>query len=128
MAEIHAGVPGMDSTNYQAIWKACVNKGPFVRYNWGFTDTMILNQHSDKGIGKNFDSDSLYLRVERQVLQGFPVIQSVLFLIRTFVTDVKTLTNEQRAAMAIAIENMSEEELDYKGITNKRTSIISWLR
>lgn len=128
MADIHAGVPGMDSTNYQAIWNACVNKGPFVRYNWGLTDNMTLNQHSDKGIGKDFDSDNLYLRVERQVLKGFPVVQSVIFLIRTFVTDVKTLTKDQRSTMAIAIENMSEEELDYKGVTNKRASIISWLR
>lgn len=124
MAEIHSEVPSMDDTNYQAIWNACVNKGPFLRYNWGLTDTMVLNQHSDKGIGKDFDSDNIYLRIERQVLQGFPATQSVAFLIRTFVADVKTLTREQRTTMVTAIENMTDEELEYKGLTDKRERII----
>jgi len=124
MADIHSKVPGMGDTNYKQIWNACLNKGPFLRFNWGLTDTMVLNQHTDKGIGKDFDNDNLYLRVERQVLQGFPVIQSVLFLIRTFVTDVKTLTKDQRATMAFAIESMTDKELEYKGLTDKKESVI----
>ena len=124
MADIHSKVPGMGDTNYKQIWNACLNKGPFLRFNWGLTDTMVLNQHSDKGIGKDFDNDNLYLRVERQVLQGFPVTQSVLFLIRTFVTDVKTLTKDQRATMAFAIASMTEGELEYKGLTDKKESVI----
>ena len=124
MAEIHSDVPNMNDTNYQAIWGACLNKGPFIRFNWGLTDTMVLNQHSDKGIGKDFDNDNLYLRVERQVLHGFPPTQSVIFLIRTFVTDVKTLTEEQRLTLVNAIENMTEEELEYKGLTKHRDRVI----
>ena len=124
MAEIHSKVPGMNDTNYKQIWNACLNKGPFLRYNWGLTDTLVLNQHPTKNIGKDFDKENLYLRIERQVLQGFPITQSVLFLIRTFVADVKTLTREQRTTMVTAIENMTDEELEYKGLTDKRESVI----
>ena len=124
MAQIHSKVPGMNDTSYKQIWNACLNKGPFIRFNWGLTDTMVLNQHPTKKIGKDFNKDSIYLRIERQVLQGFPVVQSLLFLIRTFVTDVKTLTKEQRATMVTAIENMTDEELEYKGLTDKRERVI----
>ena len=124
MAQIHSKVPGMNDTSYKQIWNACLNKGPFIRFNWGLTDTMILNQHPTKSIGKDFDKENLYLRIERQVLRGFPVIKSVLFLIRTFVADVKTLTKEQRATMVTAIENMTDEELEYKGLTDKRERVI----
>ena len=124
MSEIHSKVPGMNDTNYKQIWNACLNKGPFLRYNWGLTDTLVLNQHPTKNIGKDFDTGNIYLRIERQVLQGFPIIQSVLFLIRTFVADVKTLTHKQRSTMITAIENMTDEELEYKGLTNKRESVI----
>ena len=124
MAEIHSKVPGMNDTNYKQIWDACLNKGPFLRYNWGLTDTLVLNQHPTKNIGKDFDTGNVYLRIERQVLQGFPIIKSVLFLIRTFVADVKTLTHQQRATMITAIENMTDEELEYKGMRETKESII----
>jgi len=124
MAEMHKDVPGMDKTAYEHIWNACLNKGPFIRYNWTLTSSPILNQHPSKNIGKDFDKDDLFLRVERQVLKGITEIQSVVFLIRTYVADVKTLEKSQREAIANAIDNMSYEELKYKSLINHKESVI----
>ena len=129
MAEIHADIPGMEKTAYDHIWNACLHKSPYLRYNWTLTDTPILNQHPSKNIGKNFDRESLFLRVERQVLQGFPEVHAVLFLIRTDdVIDVHTLNKEQRKTLATAIDNMSDDELYYKGLTNYKDRVTSCLR
>ena len=128
MAEIHADIPGMEKTAYEHIWNACLHKSPYLRYNWTLTDTPILNQHPSKNIGKNFDRDSLFLRIERQVLQGFPELGAVLFLIRTYVGEVRTLEKEQRKTLATAIDNMTDDELHYKGLTNYKDNVTSCLR
>ena len=128
MAEIHADIPGMEKTAYEHIWNACLHKSPYLRYNWTLTDTPILNQHPSKNIGKNFDRDSLFLRVERQVLQGFPELGAVLFLIRTYVGEVRTLEKEQRKTLATAIDNMTDDELHYKGLTDYKDDVTSCLR
>ena len=124
MSEMHEDIPGMEKTAYEHIWNACLHKGPYFRYNWTLTDTPILNQHPSKGIGKDFDKDELFLRIERQVLKGFPEIHAVLFLIRTYVGDVKTLEKKQRATLAQAVNDMTEAELEYKGLTNKKENVI----
>ena len=118
-ATIHGKVPGMDKMKHDKIWSACVNRGPYERFNWTLTDSPILNQHPDKKIGKDFSSDELYLRIERQVLKGFPSVQGLLFLIRTFVIDINDLEKEQRKSIIGSIEGMSSDELTYKGLIDK---------
>ena len=127
MREIHEDVPGMDKTSYEHIWNACLNKGPYIRYNWSLTDTPVLNQHPSKNIGKDFDSGDLFLRVERQVLHGLPVVKSVIFLIRTYVGNIDTLTTEQRIVLAKVIDEMNEEELIYKNLIEYKNIIINRL-
>ena len=117
MSEIHGPVPGMDKTKYEQIWKACLHKGPYLRHNWTLTDSSDLNQHPCRGIGKNFFGKALYLRVERQVLVGLPEVDSVIFLIRTFATSMKELSKKERSQIYIAVAGMSDEELEYKGMT-----------
>jgi hypothetical protein len=109
----------MGKMNHDKVWSACVNKGPYERFNWTLTDSPILNQHPDKNIGKDFDSDDLYLRIERQVLKGFPKVQGLLFMIRTFVIDINDLDSEQRKSIIGAIEEMNADELIYKGLSEK---------
>ena len=101
-----------------------MHKGPYLRYNWTLTDTPILNQHPSKNIGKNFDRGNLFLRIERQVLQGFPNVDGVLFLIRTYVGDVRTLEKENKKILVDIIENMDADELKYKGLTNNKKNVI----
>ena len=118
-ATIHGKVPGMDKMKHDKIWSACVNKGPYERFNWTLTDSPILNQHPDKNIGKDFDSDDLYLRIERQVLKGFPKVQGLLFMIRTFVINIEELDKEQKISIINSIEGMNADELIYKGLSEK---------
>ena len=127
MKEMHKDVPGMDETSYEHIWNACLHKGPYIRYNWTLTDTPILNQHPSKNIGKEFDRENLFLRVERQVLQGFPEVHGILFLIRTYVGDIKTLDKKHRVALGDAVNKMTADELEYKGLTNYKDSVVSYL-
>ena len=124
MSEIHGPVPGMDKTKYEQIWKACLHKGPYLRHNWTLTDSSDLNQHPSRGIGKDFDGEELYLRVERQVLVGLPKVDSVVFLIRTFVNKIDELNCCERAGIAIALNKMTDKELEYKGLTDKKESVI----
>lgn len=116
---IHGKVPGMDKMKHDKIWSACVNKGPYERFNWTLTDSPILNQHPDKNIGKDFDSDDLYLRIERQVLKGFPKVQGLLFMIRTFVINIEELDKEQKNSIINSIKGMNADELIYKGLSEK---------
>ena len=125
MAEMHQNVPGMSTTAYEHIWNACLHKGPYIRYNWTLTSSPVLNQHPSKNIGKEFDKDELFLRIERQVLTGFPMTQTVVFLIRTFVADIKTLAKEQRNTLAEVINKMNNEEISYKGLDKDK--IISYI-
>ena len=116
-SEIHAPVPGMDKTRYEQIWKACLHKGPYLRHNWTLTDSPELNQHPGRKIGKSFVGNALYLRVERQVLVGLPEVDSVIFLIRTFVTPIDELRQRERSQIYTAVAEMTDEELEYKGMT-----------
>ena len=127
MKEMHKDVPGMDETSYEHIWNACLHKGPYIRYNWTLTDTPILNQHPSKNIGKEFDRENLFLRVERQVLQGFPEVHGILFLIRTYVGDIKTLEKKQRVTLGDAVNKMTADELEYKGLTHYKENVVSYL-
>ena len=127
MKEIHKDVPGMDETSYEHIWNACLHKGPYIRYNWTLTDTPILNQHPSKNIGKEFDRENLFLRIERQVLQGFPEVHGVLFLIRTYVGDIKTLDKKQRVTLGDVVNKLTPDELEYKGLTHYKENVVSYL-
>ena len=127
MKEMHADVPGMDKTSYDHIWNTCLHKGPYRRYNWTLTDTPILNQHPSKNIGKNFDRENLFLRVERQVLQGFPEVCAVLFLIRTYVGDIKTMDKNHRVTLGDVVNKMTADELEYKGLTHYKENVVSYL-
>ena len=125
MADIHANVPDMGKTAYDAIWNASLHKGPFIRYNWSITDTDELDQHTDSNIGKDFDSGcGFYIRVERQILVGLPEVKTVLFLIRTFVESVRNLNMDERYGIAKAIEGMSPDDLEYKGLTKHKDKVI----
>ncbi len=58
------------------------------------------------------------------MLKGFPKVQGVLFLIRTYVVDINTLKKSQRKTIANAIEGMTDQELEYKGLTNHKEKVI----
>ena len=143
-ATIHRPVPGMERTNRNAseIVDAMIDRGPYVRFVWGLSTDSRLNHHPkppghlpagerDAWCGRRFDLDDprLFLRVERQVIWGFPQSQAALFAIRTYLTDVASIRQDQwrRDMLCAALRSMSVESLRYKGIAD-REAIISWLQ
>lgn len=121
------------------IVNAMIHKGPFVRFAWGLTTDTRLNHHpvpapgypADDWQGRQFNPDKpqLFLRVERQTTHGLPAIQSALFTIRTYFTDVNDIKadNQQRLALLSALESMSTDSLAYKGLSTVKRAIIDWL-
>ena len=143
-AAVHGPVPGMERTNRSAseIVDAMIDRGPYVRFVWGLSTDSRLNHHprppdclpADQRAawqGRRFDPDDprLFLRVERQVIWGFPQYHAALFTIRTYLTDVAAMRRDrcQRDKLCAALRSMSVEALQYKKLAD-REAIISWLK
>jgi len=137
----HAPVPGMEKINQRAeqLLNSLLNKGPYVRFAWGLATDKYLNHHpiAPEGVDKNlwqgrcFDPTNphLYLRMERQVIHGFPSIDTFLFAIRTYFYDVATLKQSpsKRQALLSALQSMSAATLHYKGLAESLPLILDWL-
>ena len=123
---VHAPVPHIEPINAKqdAIAKLMVNatRGA-VRFAWTITDDAALNHHPkrDRSIEHptplpDHPKGEPLLRVERQVIWGFPEHQSALFTIRTYLYPFESLMPEVRAALARAVAGMSQESLVYKNM------------
>lgn len=137
----HLPVPGMTkiSRHVVPLLTSLLNRGPYVRFAWGLASDNRLNHNpiapkdidADQWQGRHFDpaNPELYLRVERQVIQGFPAINTLLFTIRTYFYDVATLkqSKQQCQALRAALQSMSAETLHYKGLTQSLPLILGWL-
>lgn len=138
----HAPVPGMAKIKQHAVQLLdnLLNRGPFVRFAWGLATDERLNHHpiapdyakTEQWQGRLFDpaNPELYLRVERQVIQGLPAINTLLFTIRTYFYDVANLKRspEKRQALQSALQSMSAAILHYKGLTQNLPLILDWLK
>ena len=136
---IHAPVPEMERINKRnrEINKACLNKGPYVRFAWGLSTDKYLNHHpqppvdkeSQQWCGRQFNPDDpeLFMRVERQTLTGFKNEGQILFTIRTYFYDVADLNTQYRRLLLNAIYSMTDETLSYKGIMASKNDICHWL-
>ena len=139
-AQIHRPVAGMEGLNArsQALVRAMVKRGPYVRFAWGLSTDARLNHHplappgTDPRLwaGRRFDGarPRLFCRVERQVLWGFPGLKAAFFTIRTYFVNCAQMTNQQRMFLAAAVESMAPASLAYKGLAADRDAIIAWLR
>jgi hypothetical protein len=136
---IHAPVPGMERINQRSreINLACLNKGPFVRFAWGLSTDTHLNHHpqppegtsSQQWHGRKFNpgKPELFMRVERQTLNGFKSAGLVLFTIRTYFYMVTSLNTHHKQLLLNAIKSMTEDTLRYKGINAYKNDICHWL-
>lgn len=138
---MHQPVPGFEkiARQHRQLTRSLVTDGPFVRFAWGLTTDARLNHHpepppgfGDPAVwcGRRFDADEgqLYLRVERQVIQGLPEARAFAFLIRTYLTPVPELSADERECLAGAVENMPPEARRYKGLARDAVVISRWLR
>ena len=139
-SQVHAPVAGMAGLNRNAktLVRAMIERNPFVRFSWGLSTDARLNHHPEPppGVdhtgwtGRSFDpaNPQLFLRVERQVIWGFPKHQAALFAIRTYFTPCDKLAPDQQLALAAAIKSMTPASLAYKGLAQNRDPILHWLQ
>ena len=137
---IHDPVPGMGRIKRPGMVTTMIEKGPFVRFSWGISTDTRLNHHpqSPPNVdpeawgGRSFDPQNprLYMRIERQVLYGFPEENGALFVIRTHFRDCDKIRRDPELGpkLAGAIESVTPESLDYKGLAESRDNILEWLR
>lgn len=138
---IHEPVAGIAAINQNAghFVEMMINRGPFVRFAWGFGTDDRLNHHPqppaghdpDNWRGRAFDPHNpvFFLRVERQTIWGLPSINAAAFIIR-----VSHLTAEQirsnpleRDQLISALKSMTPESRRYKGIDRSLDAILNWL-
>jgi len=124
--EVHAPVPHIEPINAKqdSIARLMVNatRGA-VRFAWTVTTDSALNHHPlrDRAaplptpLPDHPEGEPL-LRVERQVIWGFPAHQAALFTIRTYLYPFDSLDGPTRQALASAVAGMSEQSLRYKNM------------
>lgn len=123
---VHTPVPHIDPINAKqdSIAKLMVNatRGA-VRFAWTITTDSALNHHPKRDrtvthptpLPAHPPGEPL-LRVERQVIWGFPEHQAALFTIRTYLYPFGMLDSKVRSALAQAVSGMSEASLAYKNM------------
>jgi len=138
---VHAPVAGIAPVSAKApqLMDAVVNKGPYVRFAWGVSTDSRLNHHPvpppgtprESWHGRSFNpaEPRLFLRVERQVLWGFPEVQAVLFTIRTSFVDLAEVKQDvaRRRSLIAALHSMTSEQRMYKGLSESFEPITQWL-
>jgi hypothetical protein len=128
--KVHAIIPGMEKgmRHYFKMLTTVVNKGPFIRFAWGITTDKRLNHHptpapgADEALWKGRrieEGCELYCRVEKQTLIGLPQANAFLFAIRTFIYPIDYMEQHEKEALLTAVDTMSLESLQYKGMAGK---------
>ena len=134
--EFHEDVVGFERQNAHSerLVSTSINKGPFVRFAWGITFEPRLNLHCDPPDGilaedwrdATFDPNSprVFVRVERQVIFGFPDVNAFMFSMRPYHYDVVDMTSNQRETLISALRNLKSES---KIVLRHRPPVISYL-
>jgi hypothetical protein len=137
---MHLPVPGMETFRKPGMVTNMVKFGPFVRFVWELCTDDRLNHHPEPPPGidpgtwreRPFDQQHprLFLRVEREVLWGFPEQEAALLAVRISFRDGEEIRKDAklREPLCATIESMSPEALRYKGLAENRDDILTWLR
>ena len=138
---VHEPVPGIGPINRSAaaFVRLMVDRGPLVRFAWGFATDDRLNHHPEEppGVdpddwrGRRFDPahPRLFLRVERQVTWGLPAASAAAFTIRVSHVDGKAIRADpvRRDLLRAALRSMSPAALAYKGLAGSVDDVVAWL-
>jgi dimethylamine monooxygenase subunit A len=137
--EIHTPVPNIERTvkNYQVMLKMIVEKDIFTRFAWGVATDTRLNHHPEPPPGYNAtmwkgrraadETSEFFVRVERQNLIGLKDVNAFIFTIRTYFYPINELNGEEKISLAKAVNSMSNESLDYKGMNGFKGQLMSLL-
>ena len=137
---MHLPVPGMETFRKPGMVTNMIKFGPFTRFVWEVCTDDRLNHHKESPPGMDpetwherpFDPQHprLFLRVEREVLHGFPEQEAALLAVRISFRDGEEVRKAAalRDPLCKTIESMSPEALRYKGLAESRDAILAWLR
>lgn len=142
---VHQPVPHIEPITRaaRAMVHAMIQKGPFVRFVWGFGSDDRLNHHPQPAPGwdaaawkgRSFrqdagaDASPFYLRLERQVTYGLPHVQAALFFIRVYYIDGREIraNKEERDRLLVQLKTMDVEIRRYKGLAESMQPLVQWL-
>ena len=133
-SEIHQPVGRFAESNPNTsnLVKALMGGKPYIRFAWGLSNDPSLDHHPDTAniFHFNGDEDSLYVRVERQVLVGLPQNNLLFFFIRTYYQDCRQVCKDAgiSAGLAKTLMSINPDLLMYKGLSESRNRIINWLQ
>jgi hypothetical protein len=115
--EIHQPVP-MSLKNSPKLVHAMVHGGIFERFVWSVVYEDKYNFHP-RFSHKAFDPSEprVLVKAERQVTVGFPEHDFCLFVLRQYLIKEERL---DKARLASVIEEMTEEQKKYKGLSDCR--------
>lgn len=140
MDEVHAPVPDFQggSRNAALINRMFDNLSPqrFVeRWNWSVNWGYELYRPAPQPRAETspIPPEGAYLRVERQTLRKMPVSGDILFTIRIYLDPVTAISRQPdaprlAASLADQLQAMSDAQIDYKGLTEKRAGLVDLLR
>jgi len=138
---VHEPVPGIEPVNRAAgtFVRLMIDRGPFVRFAWGFGTDDRLNHHPEPPAGTPVEAwrgrrfvpgqSKLFLRVERQVAWGLPAVGAAVFTIRVSHVDGEAIRADpvRRQILRAALLSMSPAALAYKGLAGSVDAVIDWL-
>jgi len=128
---IHAPVPDFAKhpAAEQSMVAAMVDRGPYVRFVWTVCADDHLDHHPEEGRRAPWRAGGPgFLRVERQITVPFPAHDGSLFLIRVHLYPFASLTRDERAVLATAIERMPPAVAAYKGLAASAPTVLDLLR
>ncbi len=138
IGEIHGPVPDFEpgSRNDGLINRMFDRIAPgrvVERFNWSIYPEADLDWPPEKGARlarKHFDPATNFIRVERQTLRKLPETGAMLFTIRIYQDPIAAVTAHPELGhqLAARLEAMSAEQLAYKGMTEKRAKLMTFLR
>jgi len=137
---MHLPVPGMETFRKPGMVTNMIKFGPFTRFVWELCTDDRLNHHREPPPEIDpeawregrFDPQRprLFLRVEREVLHGFPEQEAGLLAVRISFRSGEEIRADAalREPLCRTIESMSPEALRYKGLAENRDAVLAWLR
>ncbi len=112
---IHAPVPGMRLENSLKMVQSVIHHGPYYRFVWSPIFEKQINFHpSIQRMKFNPEKPVVYVKVERQVMIGFPEEEAFLFVLRQHLIEPQEI---DYPALYKACNAMDEAQQKYKGVT-----------
>lgn len=139
---IHQPVPGFGPGTRPAqimarMFDAARPETPMIRWNFSLYGDDRLFHPDVSGpeiarFGTGERADPVFLRVERQTLRKLPKTGAMAFTIRISLHGLDKLENHPEATkiaktLIEQIENLTPEQLDYKGLTRERERVLARL-